>query len=91
MSVSIKPHVLVANSMLVRKNMDTLIFTPNYFHCFEGDVGNMAVTREYPNRQRANMCHFVSYIMSWEGVGSVADPRSITLHSDVTATNIVRL
>ena len=63
MSVSIKQHALVENSMLVSKNMDTLVFTPNYFHCFEGNVGNMAVTRKRPHRQRADMSHFVSYIM----------------------------
>ena len=63
MSVSIKQHALVANSMLVSKKMDTLVFMPNYFHCFEGNVGNMAVTRKRPHRQKANMCHFDSYIM----------------------------
>ena len=52
---------MVANSMLVSKNMDTLVLPPNY--CFEGNVGNMAVTRKRPHRQRGNMCHFVSYIM----------------------------
>ena len=51
----IKPNALVANNMLVN-------FTLNYFHCFEGNVGNMAVTRKCPHSQRANMCHFVSYI-----------------------------
>ena len=63
MSVSIKQHALVANSMLVSKNMDTLVFTPNYFHCLKGNVGSMAVTRKRPHRQRTNMCHFVSYII----------------------------
>ena len=48
--------------MLVGKNMGTLVFTLNYFHCFEGNIGNMAVTRKRPHRQRANICHFVSYI-----------------------------
>ena len=43
--------------MLVIKNIDTLVFTPKYFHCFEGNVGNMAVTRKRPHRQKANMCH----------------------------------
>ena len=61
--VFIKPHALVANSMLVSKNMDILVFTPNCFHCFEGSVGNMAITCKRPYLQRANMCHFVSYIM----------------------------
>ena len=77
--------------MLVSKNMDTLVLTPNYFHCFEGNVGNNAITRKSRRRQRANMCHFVSYIMyfqkiivykipPWEGgvsgVGSIAGQRS---------------
>ena len=58
-----KLHALIANSMLVSKSMDSLVFIPNYFHCFEGNVGNMAVTRKRLHRQRANMCDFVSYIM----------------------------
>ena len=56
--VCIQPHALVANSMQVSKNMDTLVFTPNYFYCFEGNVGNMAVICKRPHRQRANICHF---------------------------------
>ena len=63
MTVCIKRHPLVANSMLVSKNMSSLVFKLKYFYCFEGNVGNMAVTRKRPHRQRANMCHFVSYIM----------------------------
>ena len=63
MSVSIKPHVLVVNIMPVSKNMDTLVISPNYFHCFDGNVGNMAVTRKRPHRKRANISHFVSYKM----------------------------
>ena len=39
--VTIKLHALVANGMLVSKNMDTLVFTPKYFYCFEGNVANM--------------------------------------------------
>ena len=61
--VSIKPHALVVNSLLTSKNMDTLVFTPNYFHCYEGNVGNMAVTRKRPHRRRANICPLVTYIM----------------------------
>ena len=61
--VSIKPHALVANSMRVSKSMVTSYFTLNYFHCFEGNVGNMAVTRKCPYSQRADMCNFVSNIM----------------------------
>ena len=49
--------------MPVSKNMDTLVISPNYLHCFDGNVGNMAVTRKRPHRKRANMSHFVSYIM----------------------------
>ena len=41
--------------MQVIKNMDTLVFTPNYFSCFEGNVGDMAVTCKHPHRQRANV------------------------------------
>ena len=47
--VSINPHALVATIMLVSKNMETLEFTPNYFHYFEGNVDNMAVTRKIPH------------------------------------------
>ena len=35
----------------------------NYFYCFEINVDNMAVTRKRPHRQRAKVCHFVSYIL----------------------------
>ena len=56
---SIKPHALVANEMLVSKNMDTLVFTLKYFYCFEGNVGNMAVTCKHHYRQRASIYHFV--------------------------------
>ena len=75
--------------MVVSKNMNTLVLKPNYFHCFEGNVGNMAVTRKRHHRQRANMCHFVFYIMLFQkvivykipptpwGRGSVAGPRSV--------------
>ena len=59
----IKRHALVSNRMLVSKNMDTLVCTPKYFHCFESNVSNMAVTRKRPHRQRVNMCHFVSYLI----------------------------
>ena len=38
---SIKPHALVAKSMLVSKIMVTLALTSKYFYCFEGNVGNM--------------------------------------------------
>ena len=52
--------------------MDTLVFTPKYFfYCFEDNIGNMAVTRKRPHRQRANMCHFVSYIMFFQENNSV--------------------
>ena len=30
--VTIKPHALVSKRMLVSMNMDTLVFTPKYFH-----------------------------------------------------------
>ena len=53
---------LVANSMLVSKIMDTSIFTPKYFYCFEGNVCNMAVTRKRPRRQRANVSFCFLYI-----------------------------
>ena len=48
--VSLKIHAFVANSMLVNKNMDALVLTPNYFDCFERNIGNMAGTRKRPNR-----------------------------------------
>ena len=35
--------------MLISKNMETLEFTPNYFHYFEGSIANMAVTRKIPH------------------------------------------
>ena len=47
--------------------MDILVFIPNapmYFYWFEGNVGNMTVTRKRCHRQRANMCYFVFYIQS---------------------------
>ena len=40
--------------MLVCKNRDTLVFIPNYFHCFESNVGNMAFTHKLPHRQTTN-------------------------------------
>ena len=42
------------------KNMNSFVFTPKNFCCFEGNVGNMAVTCKCPHCQRANMCHLVS-------------------------------
>ena len=54
--------------MLVTKNMSSLVFTLKYFYCFKGNVGNMAVIRKCPHRQRANMCHFVSYIMLFQKI-----------------------
>ena len=48
--------------MLVSKIMDTSIFTPKYFYCFEGNVCNMAVTRKRPRRQRANVSFCFLYI-----------------------------
>ena len=45
MPVSFKPHALVANSVLISKNMSSLVFTPKYFYSSEGNVGNIAVTR----------------------------------------------
>ena len=54
--------------MIVSKNMDALVFTPNYFHCFEGNVGSVAVTRKHPHRQRAKICHFVSNINMYAAV-----------------------
>ena len=48
--------------------MSSSVFTLKYFYCFEGNVGNMAVTRKRPHRQRANMCHFVSYIMLFQKI-----------------------
>ena len=44
------------------KNMDTKVFAPKHFYCFEGNVGNMAVTRKRPHRQRAIMRHFVCFL-----------------------------
>ena len=50
--------------------MDTLAFTPNYFHCFKANVGNMAVSRKRPHRQKVytsgpgvslTLCCFVVY------------------------------
>ena len=41
--VFIKSHALVANIMLIGKTTDNLVFTPKYFYCFKGNVGNMAV------------------------------------------------
>ena len=82
--VSIKPHALVSNRMLV--SMNTLVLTPKYFLYHGVNVGNIAVTHKRPHRKRANMCHFVSYIMLFqkiivykilplgEGVGSIACP-----------------
>ena len=61
--VFVKQHALVANSMLESKNMDTLVLTTKYFYCFEGNVGNMAVTRKRSHRQWSYMCHyFIQYI-----------------------------
>ena len=48
--VSIKAHALVATSIPVSKNRDILVFTPKYFYCFEGNIGNMAVTRKHTHR-----------------------------------------
>ena len=63
MTVCINVHALTANSMQASKYMDTLVFPPMCFKCFKGNVGNMTGTRKRQNRQKANMCHFVPYIM----------------------------
>ena len=39
--------------------MLTLLFTPKYFHCFEGNVSNTSVTCKRPHRQRAIVRHIV--------------------------------
>ena len=48
--------------------MNSLVFTPKYVYCFDDNVGNMAVTRKRPHRLRANLCHFVSYIMLFQKI-----------------------
>ena len=58
-----KPSCIGSKKLLVSKNMNSLVFTQKYFNCFQGNVGNMDVTRKRPHRQRANMCPFVSYIV----------------------------
>ena len=54
--------------MLISKNMNSLVFTPKYFYYCEGNVGNMAVTRKRPHHQRANVCHFISFIIFYNVV-----------------------
>ena len=42
--------------------MSSSVFTLKYFYCFEGNIGNMAVTSKRPHRQRANMCHLFCFL-----------------------------
>ena len=88
--------------MLVSKNLNSLVFTPKYFYCFEGNVGNMAVTRKRSHRQRVSICHFVSYIMYFYKIivyrnsvggrgGSMAGLRSICSRAMVASLHYVQI